>query len=287
MKKLITMMLLLMVSIGIIHAQTGNTGLGTSTPGSKLTVNGSFAAGYTAITATTYTAGENDFYIVWNGTANGTISLPASTSGADRTGRLYFIKNTSAGFTLTIDANGTELIDNGQTLMLSPGESCTMVKTNINTASGTTYEVVVLAQTQEAYMYTISSVTAQTYVEAAPGGTVFNFTTVEFSPNGGVDFNLTTDIWTCPQSGFYRIEAEDQSTSSTANSTHVALYIQKSGLNQQGRIYFVHASLSNSGSVAKVLNIVQGETIRIIAVPCSGCAANISSANRRVEITRL
>jgi hypothetical protein len=286
MKKALTFFTIIFLA-QFLHAQTGNTGFGTATPGSKLTVNGSFAAAYTTITANTYTAGENDFYIVWNGTAAGTITLPASTSGPDRTGRLYFIKNTSASFTLTVDANGTELIDNGQTLVLSPGESCTIVKTNINTASGTTYEVVVLAETQEAYMYTVSSVTAQTYVEAAPGGTVFNFTTIEYSPNGGVDFNLTTDTWTCPQSGSYKIEAEDQSTSSTANSTHVALYIQKSGVFQHGRIYFVHASLSNSGSVAKILNLIQGETIRIVAIPCSGCAANISSANRRVEITRL
>jgi hypothetical protein len=286
MKKIILSLMITMPS-SMVFAQTGNTGFGTATPGSKVTVNGSFAAAYTPITATTYTAGENDLYIVWNGTAAGTLSLPASTSGSDRTGRLYFIKNTSASHTLTVDANGTELIDNGQTLMLSPGESCTIVKTNINTASGTTYEVVVLAETQEAYMYTVSSVTAQTYIEAAPGGTVFNFTTIEYSPNGGVDYDLTTDTWTCPQSGSYRIEAEDQSTSSTANSTHVALYIQKNGVFQHGRIYFVHASLSNSGSVVKVLNLVQGETIRIVAIPCSGCAAHISSANRRVEITRL
>lgn len=266
-------------------AQTGNVGVGTNTPGSKLTVNGSFAAAYTPITANTYTAGENDFYVVWNGTAAGTISLPASTSGPNRTGRLYFVKNTSAAYTLTIDANGTELIDNGQTLTLSPGESCTLVKTNVNTASGITYEVVVLAKTQEAYMYTVFSNTAQTYPEGAQ--TKLNFATVEYSPNGGVDFNLATDTWTCPQTGSYRVEAQDESTSSTASSSHVRINIQKNAVNQQGRIYFVHATLNNSGSVSKILNLVQGDQITIAALPCSGCSANIASVGRRVEITRL
>jgi hypothetical protein len=224
-----------------LYAQTGNVGIGTATPGSKLTTNGSFAAAYNAITATTYTAGENDFYVVWNGTAAGTISLPASTSGPNRTGRLYFVKNTSAAYTLTVDANGTELIDSSQTLVLAPGESCTLVKTNINTASGITYEVVVPSKTQIAYMYTVFSNTAQTYPEGAL--TKLNFATVEYSTNGGVDFNLTTDTWTCPQTGSYRIEAQDESTSSTAASTHVRINIQKNAVNQQGgRIYFVHAT---------------------------------------------
>src|SRR5918911_504407 len=116
MKRIFTC-LLSAISISMIHAQSGNTGIGTATPGSKLTVNGSFAAAYTSITATTYAAGENDFYMVWNGTAAGTINLPASTSGPDRTGRLYFFKNTSDTYTLTIDANGTEIIDNAPTVV--------------------------------------------------------------------------------------------------------------------------------------------------------------------------
>ena len=58
----------------------GNVGIGTTTPGSRLTVNGSFAAGYAAVNATNYTVLANDYYVVWTGSATGHV-YPASGGG--------------------------------------------------------------------------------------------------------------------------------------------------------------------------------------------------------------
>jgi hypothetical protein len=285
MKKLITIILLLMISIGIIHAQTGNIGFGTSTPGSKLTVNGSFAAAYTSITATTYTAGENDFYIVWNGTAAGTITLPASSSGPNRTGRLYFFKNTSGTYTLTLDAAGTELIDNAQTVLLQPGETGLLVKTNVNTASGATYEVVQVSKAQPGYTLVVAG-GAQTF----PDGTFnkSNFTAVEYSTNGGADFNLATSVWTCPQTGVYKIHVEGQgNTTVVGNHSHAGLFILKNGGNITGQYFFISSGPANSGSVTAIANLVAGDQITVSVAMCSGCGTGMSSTRRRLEIVRL
>lgn len=96
-----------------IFAQNGNTGIGMKTPGSTLTVNGSFAATYKNINAATYVLLVSDYYLAWNGSSTGTVTLPAAKSGAGNfSGRVYHIKNTSTNSSLTIAGNGSELIDN-------------------------------------------------------------------------------------------------------------------------------------------------------------------------------
>jgi hypothetical protein len=138
--------LLLLILPHIANAQSGNTGIGTSLPGSKLTVNGSVGFAYNSTTATTYTMLANDYYVVWNGTANGTITLPGSIAGSGNyKGRLYEIKNTTTGFTLIVAGNGTEKIDDVggtgvATIAVAPGDGLLLVS-NGNT-SGTTWEVV-------------------------------------------------------------------------------------------------------------------------------------------------
>jgi hypothetical protein len=138
--------LLLLILPHIANAQSGNTGIGTSLPGSKLTVNGSVGFAYSSTTATTYTMLADDYYLVWNGAANGTITLPAAIAGSSNyKGRLYVIKNTTTGFTLSVAGNGTEKIDDVGatgvgTIALAPGDGLLLVS-NGNT-SGTTWEVV-------------------------------------------------------------------------------------------------------------------------------------------------
>jgi hypothetical protein len=95
-----------------LYAQTGNTGIGTYTPGSTLTVNGSFSAKYKNVIATTYTLLASDYYIAWNGSSAGTVTLPAAISGSGNfIGRVYHIKNTSTSSALRIAADGSELMD--------------------------------------------------------------------------------------------------------------------------------------------------------------------------------
>lgn len=269
-----------------IFAQTGNTGIGTSTPGSKLTVNGSFAGAYIQITATTYTAGENDFYIVWNGTAAGTITLPASTSGADRTGRLYYFKNTTAIYTLTLDAAGTELIDAEQTVLLQPGESALLVKTNVNTATGATWEVVQIGKTQSPY-YLVAAGGSQTFADGTSVRS--NFTALEYTTNGGADFNTTTGVWTCPQTGRYKIQVEGQGTSTVASTqSYAGFNIMKNVSTSLTLQYFmISYALINSGSVTAITNLVAGDQITVNVSMCTGCGTSMSSTRRRLEISRL
>jgi len=140
---------------GSLYAQTGNTGVGTTTPGSKLTVNGSFAATYNNITATTYTLLASDYYLAWNGSSAGAVTLPAAISGSGNfSGRIYHIKNTSTSSSLTIAANGSELMDDqsgpGVASITLPAGYYGMFISK-GTASGVTWEVAIVGSSVTAF----------------------------------------------------------------------------------------------------------------------------------------
>ncbi len=284
-KKIYLFALLAILVCSLTNAQTGNVGIGTAAPVSKLTVNGSFAGAYTPVTANTYTIGENDFSIMWNGTADGTLTLPASTSGGDRVGRLYYFKNGSSTYNITISANGSELVDNKPEITIQPGESVLLTKTNINTAMGNTYMVLQLTQSQQPYMYTITGAAAENVGEGAIVQLIFE--NVEYSTNGGGDFNATNSSWICPQSGWYNIETVSQVTSPNVN-THTELIILKNGIYQSSLVVFTPGLVSGSGSVSQNLNLTKGDTITISAVPCLGCGSPYTTFTRRkMNITKL
>lgn len=122
-------------------------GIGTATPGSGLTVNGSMAAGYLAITANTYTLTANDYYIVWNqvtvpGLGVGIFTLPPAA--ALNKGRIYKIKNNSATYGLAINNTGSVLIDNSSSFTLPPGSSAEIIANGNTAASTTCWEIVSL-----------------------------------------------------------------------------------------------------------------------------------------------
>ena len=98
----------------VAFGQAGNFGIGTAVPGSKLTVNGSFAATYKIINSN-ITLDGTDFYYAINASAPRTVTLPAATVAAPAAGnilgRIYHIKNTGDS-TVTVAASGSELIDN-------------------------------------------------------------------------------------------------------------------------------------------------------------------------------
>jgi len=129
----------------LIVTGTGMTGIATASPGSSLTVNGSIAGNYRIETNTAANIGATDYYVAYNGTAAGTLTLPAAISGpGNYQGRLYHIKNTSA-FNITIAANGSELLDNQTgagvaSITVRPGFAILIISKG--TTSGTTWEVV-------------------------------------------------------------------------------------------------------------------------------------------------
>lgn len=290
MKKLLFIVLFTTLNSMTAFAQTGSVGINTQVPGSTLDVNGSFAAAYASVTANTYTASENDFSIKWGGTADGTITLPVSTAGQDRSGRIYFLKNTSASFLLTVKGSGSELIDNSNTVVIDPGEALLLVKTDNNTATASTYMVLQISKTQESYTYSLVAPALQNIPGVGLPPVKLDFTAVDYSPNGGVDFNLTTDIWTCPQTGWYSIEAIAQGTSQEAAATHTSLQIVKNGTVSAFRYFFTPGNsqgLINSGSVSKVLKFAKGDQLNITSVACFGCSTGTRMTNKQLNITRL
>lgn len=194
-------------------AQTGNTGIGTVTPGSKLTVNGSFAAPYKNISASA-TVLANDFYVAYNGSSNGTLTLPAAVSGTGNfSGRMYHFKNTGTAI-LTVAANGTELIDNQSgagvaSVDVPAGYYAFFI--NKGTTTGTTWELVLLSSSNSvpaaASTYPFSAVPTSTRQTCNASPTLSIKTEITYPQgsvvNTGSVLNTSNGRFTAPTSGFY------------------------------------------------------------------------------------
>lgn len=125
----------------ITFAQTGNVGINTTTPGSTLDVRGSFAAQYTAVTAAAYAMSATDFFVAYNGTANGTFTLPAAISGTGNfKGRMYTVKNNTS-FTVTVSPAGSETINGNSSVSIGAGQSAQFINTGL-TGAASTWEMV-------------------------------------------------------------------------------------------------------------------------------------------------
>jgi hypothetical protein len=196
-----------------LYAQTGNTGIGTYAPGSKLTVNGSFAATYKNVSASG-TVGANDFYVAYNGSSNGTLTLPAAISGAGNfSGRMYHFKNTGTAI-LTVAANGAELIDNQSgagvaSVDVPAGYYAFFI--NKGVTSGTTWELVLISSSNSvpaaASTYPFSAVPTSTRqtCTASPSLSIKNEITYPQGTvvNTGNVLNTANGRFTATTSGFY------------------------------------------------------------------------------------
>lgn len=67
--------------------------------------------------------------LVWVGSGSGTLNLPTA---ADVGNNFYVTTRNSGGGTLTVDPNGSELVDGGSTLTLQPGDSATLATDGID-----------------------------------------------------------------------------------------------------------------------------------------------------------
>ncbi|THD31819.1 MAG: hypothetical protein DI588_09435 [Flavobacterium johnsoniae] len=132
-------LILLLYSTGMMSQ---NTGIFTKNPGSSLAVNGSFAGDY-KITTGNFILDDSDFYIAYNGNADGIIQLPMAISGPGNfKGRIYRIKNTTDNWNLTVAAHNLEKIDavtDVSSIVVPPGYYAEFISKG--TTTGTTWEL--------------------------------------------------------------------------------------------------------------------------------------------------
>jgi len=204
----------------LVYSQAGNVGINTPSPGSRLTVNGSFAATYRSIT-TSGAVDANDYYLAYNGNSNGTLTLPTAINGTGNfIGRTYHFKNTGTAI-LSVAAGGSELIDNHTgvgiaSVNVPPGYYAFFISKG--TITGTTWELILLSSSDSLPMAastypfsTVSTSTRQTlpastgpYIVSEityPDGTVVNTGNVLSTSNGK---------FTAPTSGFYMFYGSTQ-----------------------------------------------------------------------------
>ncbi len=121
-----------------IRRTDGNVGIGTATPSSSLTVNGSFSGGFVKISSAAYQLSTSDFAVCWAGTTAGILTLP---NGGDIKGRVYFIRNGSPnGQSMTLTAPTGETIGTTRNLVLDPGGSLVVIATGL--AAGPQWETI-------------------------------------------------------------------------------------------------------------------------------------------------
>lgn len=212
--------LLAILNCVLISAQAGNVGINTPNPGSKITVNGSFAATYRSVT-TSGPVGADDYYIAYNGGSNGTLTLPAAINGLGNfIGRTYHFKNTGTA-TLSVATNGSELIDNQSgagvaSINVPPGYYAFFI--NKGTTTGTTWELILLSSSDSlptaASTYAFSTVSTTTR-QTMPATTGPYIATEIVYPQGmvintGNVFNTSTGRFTAPTNGYYMFYGSTQ-----------------------------------------------------------------------------
>lgn len=108
-------------------ATNSRLGVGTATPNSTVSVNGSYTAKFVTVTAN-YTVLATDYTIIAKPSAsNITITLPAAASS---TGRIYIIKRVSANRTVTIKGRTSEQIDGANNYVISSNYNSLMIQSD-------------------------------------------------------------------------------------------------------------------------------------------------------------
>jgi len=108
-------------------ATNSRLGVGTSTPNSTVSVNGSYTAKFVTVTAN-YTVLATDYTIIAKPSAsNITIALPSAASSS---GRIYVIKRVSTNRNVTINPSGSELIDGSLTFLIGTNYNSVMIQSD-------------------------------------------------------------------------------------------------------------------------------------------------------------
>ena len=292
--------LLLFSSSIMLYSQSGNVGVDTPSPGSKLTVNGSFAATYRSVSASG-TVGINDYYVAYTGNTNGTLTLPAAITGAGNfIGRTYHFKNTGTA-TLAIAASGTELIDNQSgagvsSVNVPPGYYAFFISKGLTT--GTTWELILLSSSDNlpaaASTYAFSTVSTTTR-QTMPATTGPYIATEIVYPEGMVintssSLNNSTGRFTAPTNGYYMFYGSTQfdngSLPGNPAFSFALLYLIKNFSTTPNNV-LVQSYQNNPGSlvgtnVSCITYLNAGETISMASV-----AAVASGTTYQVVVSSL
>ncbi len=142
-KKILENSTFLLLSIG--SAVFSQVGINTTIPNSTLVVEGSLETAYKQISTTTYNMTASDYYITYNGTSSGFITLPYIETNSSKkfTGRIYKIKNISSS-TLYLTGSGSDELRPSNTTTKSfniPPGSYVEVICNSNASGGATWDI--------------------------------------------------------------------------------------------------------------------------------------------------
>jgi hypothetical protein len=272
----------------VIVRSTGAVGIGTTSPTSNLSVNGSLALKYTAVSTASYTITNQDYYLLYNGTANTTFTLPAGTlSTCNCSGRVYEIINAS-NFSITLNPNGTEQIKNLSSVSIVPGQSLKIV--NNGSASGNTWNIINYGSQE-----TLGAVPTQVLSTNVSGTQNVGFMGVVIQfPNESFDsYNAWNGSeFTVPVTGTYQIthQSLNEHTQELNNwfmATNVQVFRAGIWSNIMGDIRsgLNGPDVNNSNIVTISGNFTQGEKIRLISF-CQTTTNNIMKFGSLV-ITKL
>jgi hypothetical protein len=115
-----------------IDTSAGNVGIGTTSPKNKLDIVGSLGRGAPVTKTTDFTVAATENWLIMNGTATITITLPTASSF---TGRELMIKNIAAYTVISASSNVKPIdTDNAATAILpaTAGSWCTLVSDGTN-----------------------------------------------------------------------------------------------------------------------------------------------------------
>lgn len=287
------------LNCSLINAQTGNVGINTMSPGSSLTVNGSFAATYKTVSASG-SVDASDYYIAYNGAGNGTLTLPTAVSGdGNFAGRTYHFKNTGSGI-LTIAAGGSELIDSQN----GPGVSSIDIPSgyyaflvNKGTLSGTTWELVLFSSSNsmpavmQTYLFSSAQQNAVRQNCTATTSGAWIKTEIKYPQGMAINtanaLDLSTGRFTAPTAGYYMIYGSAQFDNSqvpgTPSFAWCVLYLVKNFVttpnDQLVQNFHTNPGIFASGIVSTVVHLNAGETVSMAS------AAQLNNLGTQYHVT--
>ncbi len=257
--------------------QNGNVGIKDNNPTSTLDVNGSMAVKYSGISATSYTITNQDYYLLYNGTANATFTLPAGTvSTCNCTGRVYEIIN-SSNFNIVLNANASEQVGNLSSSTIAPHQTLKLV--NNGAASGNTWSVVNYGSQET--LGTIPTQVLSCNVDGTQN--VMNGNFVLSLPIENLDsYNAWSGTeYTVPVTGTYQITFQSLNGHTSGGSiwyigTNIEVYRASSWQTLMGdvRSGLEPSDVANSTSVTVSTKLTQGEKIRLFSF-CNSTTNNI------------